>query len=394
MKPFPNFLIKTRIGGYAGTGKTFLISKLRTEIKKQYPNAVVAFCAFTGKAASILKRKLEEQKNIYPEDYIGTIHGLIYKVRSRWDKQLKCHVIVGWERIEPKDFLYDIVIIDEASMVSREIWKDLSIVGKSIIAVGDHGQLPPVSDNSSFNLMKNPDFILTEIQRQALDSPIIWLSKFVREQGYIPFNKMFSPNVFKISWNNQKCKNTWNNIEFDNNTIVLCGFNQTRCFLNDEIRKRLSYTNTQPYPGEKVVCLRNNHVTKLMNGQIGTVMWVMPEKKDAFLLTIDVDGDVYECFTHNLCFGQVTYTMFNITKDSDVQKLKKYAIRKGYSGGVDYFDYGYVISVHKSQGSEWDRVILFEQRSRHWDDNYYAKWLYTGVTRAKEKLFIISDYWG
>jgi len=75
-------------------------------------------------------------------------------------------------------------------------------------------------------------------------------------------------------------------------------------------------------------------------------------------------------------------------------RLDDYARKKGYNGGVDYFDYGYATSVHKSQGSEWDRVILFEQRTRHWDDDYYTRWLYTAITRAKEKLFIISDYWG
>jgi len=393
--PYPNFLLSTRIAGYAGTGKTFLISKLREEIHKQYPNINVAFCSFTGKAASVLKRKLEEQKSIHGDDYIGTIHGLIYHVLTRWDKDLKCHVIVGWERIEPEDFYYDLIIIDEASMVSKEIWKDLVRMGKSIIAVGDHGQLPPISnDGEYFNLMMEPDFMLTEIQRQALDSPIIWLSKFVRENGYVPYNKVFAPGIFKISWNEQRCKNTWNNIDFDENTIVLCAFNQTRCALNDEIRKRSNHKNLQPYPGERVICLRNNHTTKIMNGQIGTVMWVMPETKNAFLLTVDVDGEIFECFVHNLCFGQVTYTMFNKKKDSSVKRLDDYARKKGYNGGVDYFDYGYATSVHKSQGSEWDRVILFEQRTRHWDDDYYTRWLYTAITRAKEKLFIISDYWG
>ena len=368
---------------------------MRKEIYKQYPNANVAFCSFTGKAASVLKRKLEEQKTIYSEDYIGTIHGLIYHVKTRYDKQLKCHVIIGWERIEPDEFYYDLIIIDEASMVSKDIWKDLVRMGKSIIAVGDHGQLPPVSnDDGYFNLMMEPDFILTEIHRQGLDSPIIWLSKFVRENGYVPFNKVFAPGVFKISWNEQRCKNTWNKIEFDENTIGLCAFNQTRCGLNDEIRTRMNHKNLQPYPGERIICLKNNHTTKIMNGQIGTVMWVMPEKKDAFLVTLDVDGEIYECFVHNLCFGQVTYTMYNTRKDSDVRKLIDYAANKGYRGGVDYFDYGYVTSVHKSQGGEWDRVILFEQRTKHWDDDYYARWLYTAITRAKEKLFIISDYWG
>ena len=58
-----------------------------------------------------------------------------------------------------------------------------------------------------------------------------------------------------------------------------------------------------------------------------------------------------------------------------------------------YFDFGYAMSVHKSQGAEWEKVILFEQRTQRWDDEYYARWLYTAVTRAKSKLFIISDFW-
>ena len=152
----------------------------------------------------------------------------------------------------------------------------------------------------------------------------------------------------------------------------------------------------QPYPGERIVCLKNNRETRLMNGQIGTVMWLMPETKNAYRITLQVDGmdNPHECFVHNLCFGQVTYTMFDKQKDSEVHKMFKYAQKKKYLSGVDYFDYGYCISVHKSQGSEWNKVVLFEQRTKHWDDDYYARWLYTGITRAKEKLFVISDYWG
>ena len=72
--------------------------------------------------------------------------------------------------------------------------------------------------------------------------------------------------------------------------------------------------------------------------------------------------------------------------------LNEFAKERGFVG-IDYFDYGYTLSVHKSQGSEWNRVIVFEQRTKHWDDNYYARWLYTAITRAKNKLFIITDFY-
>ena len=380
-----------RVGGYAGTGKTHLLCELRNEIETYNSKINVAYATFTGKASSVLKVKLQEKISIKSDDYIGTIHGLIYKPETKYDKRLKTFVIVGWKLKKRDEFFHDIIIIDEGSMVSEEIWRDLLKFGVPIIVVGDHGQLPPIS-SKSFSLMNNPNFVLTKIHRQAEDNPIIRLSSFVRKNGYIPFNHVWDPGVFKISWNHKKTKDIWNNLEYDQNLIVLCGFNTTRCALNDEVRLKLNHKKITPYPGERIVCLRNNHTIKLMNGQIATLLWVMPEGKDLLRMTIEVDGetDPYECIVHPSTFGQVTYTTYSDEKE--VKKAWKYAKSKGYE--LDYFDYGYCISVHKSQGSEWNKVILFEQRTQRWDDEYYKRWLYTGITRAKEKLMIISDYWG
>lgn len=387
-------LFSTTIGGYAGTGKTTLISIIRKEIKKQFPRLKVAFVTFTGKASSVLKQKLKQEFVVEPEDYAGTIHGLIYKPITQWNKKLKTHVITGWKRKDVGEMYQDIIIIDEASMVSHDIWKDLMKFGKSIIAVGDHGQLPPINNGGGgFNLMDDPEFKLTTIQRQAEKSPIIWLSRFVREHGYIPSNKVFSPDVFKLSWDHKDCQRIWNNVVFDQHVVALCGFNTTRANLNDQIRKKLGFNTLEPYPGERIVCLKNNHTIKIMNGQIGTLLWSMPFEKNLYRMTLQVDGepDPYECLVHNRCFGQVQYTMYDESKElKDAYKL---AIKHDL-GNIDFFDYGYVMSVHKSQGSEWDKVIVFEQRTKRWDDQYYARWLYTAITRAREKLFIISDYWG
>jgi len=379
-----------RVGGYAGTGKTHLLSELRNEIYTFSKRISVAFATFTGKAASVLKHKLNDMNSIRESDRIGTIHGLIYKAETKYDKQLKTFVVVGWKRIPVDEFFYDIIIIDEGSMVSKEIWQDLMSFGKPIIVVGDHGQLPPVSEKA-FSLMTNPDFILKKIHRQAEDNPIIQLSAFIRKNGYIP-EHIWAPGVFKVPWEHAKTKAIWKSLDHDENLIVLCGFNTTRCGLNKNIRDKMNHTNLLPYPGERIVCLRNNHTIKLMNGQIGTLLWSMPEDKDLYRYTIDVDKEPepYESIAHTSTFGQVSYTTYS--KDSNIKNAQKYAKDKGYE--LDYYDYGYCISVHKSQGSEWDKVILFEQRTQFWDDEYYKRWLYTGVTRAKEKLMVISDYWG
>ena len=379
------------VGGYAGTGKTTLIPKVRKAIFKDNKHDPVAFATLMGKASSVLNQKLIEQDALYGHDYCGTIHGLIYKPdKIIWNKKLKTYVVSGW-RLRHTDELgyYKVIVIDEASMISKKLWEDLSLFNITVIAFGDHGQLPPISDDkNNFSLLKNPTYILTEIHRQAFNSPIIKLSKFVREEGYIPFG-VYSESVFKMSWKENRCKQMLNKIDFtDNNLIGLCAFNNTRASINNNIRKKLNFTESAPYAGEKIVCLSNNHSNKIMNGQIGNVVWILPGKK-SHMITIDINDNTYESFVSSRCFGEVQYTMYD--KSFELKTLWKHAMAQGYT--VDFFDYGYMISVHKSQGSEWNKVVLFEQRTSRWDDKYYTKWLYTAITRAKEKLFIISDYW-
>lgn len=377
------------IGGYAGTGKTFLIGALNHVLNKNNIKKI-AFVTFTGKASSVLKSRLIENNSLYEDDFIGTIHSLIYRPKFTYDLITHKQILVKWVRIDSLDD-YSLIIIDEASMVPKEIWDDLNSYKIPIIVIGDHGQLPPISKNS-FNLMKNPKFKLTKIHRQAEGSPIIKLSVFVRQNGFIPINTIFSKNVFKLSWNHPKCHELWKKISFDENVIVLCGFNKTRVYLNNNIREILGFTKKNPYPGEKIICLKNNYEGKIMNGQIGSLIWVMPYKPKIYRMTINFDtmvGEPYEGLVHNMCFGQTDYNQIYEDKSSKLKAI----IKKSDFNNLDYFDYGYAISTHKSQGSEWEKVVLFEQRSRYWDDEYYKKWLYTAITRAKEKLFIISDFY-
>jgi len=379
-------LFSTSVGGYAGTGKTTLICELRKQLSSIIS---VAFVTFTGKASSVLKKKLIENNALFENDYIGTIHGMIYAPEVKWDTKIKTFVIIGWKRKDKDEIPYKLIIIDEASMVSKEIWHDLKSYEKPIIAVGDHGQLPPIGDNG-FNIISNPDYKLTKIHRQAFNSPIIKLSAFIRKEGYIP-KRIYSPEVFKLDWNHPYCQNLWKNkIDFnDENLVTLCGFNTTRANLNDKIRKQIGFKELAPYPGEKIVCLVNNHHAKIMNGQIGKVIWVMPDD-DSYRITLEIDGDIHERLVADTCFGQVQYTMYD--RDIKHKKLRDKAGEQGFNT-IDFFDYGYAVSVHKSQGSEWDKVVLFEQRTQRWSDEYYAKWLYTAVTRAKDKLMIISNAW-
>ena len=372
-----------RVGGYAGTGKTFMLANMRKDLYKSHKTLEVAFATFTGKASSVLRTKLMENNGIFDQDFIGTIHSLIYHPNTVYNTKLKKWVIIGWKLKKTSEFFHDIIFIDEGSMVSREIWSDLLKFGKPIIIFGDHGQLPPVGEGS-FSLMHQPDFLLTEIHRQALNSPIIKLSSFVRHNGYIPLN-VLSKDVKKTRWQTKECDDIWNNITFDESVIVLCAFNASRVNINNKIRKQLGYVKKQPYPGERIVCLKNNRYSGIMNGQIATVLWYMPENIDLYRLTMYVDGEAepYESICSDRCFGEVNYSLYG----EDVDKRKNF-----YKGNpIDVFDYGNCVSVHKSQGSEWDKVVLFEQRTKRWSDEFYTKWLYTAVTRARNKLLVIRD---
>jgi exodeoxyribonuclease-5 len=376
--------------GYAGTGKTTIIGELRNKIFKNNRSYSVSFLAYTGKAASVLKTKLVNARALHGIDYCGTIHGLIYKPKVSFNPQLNQYVITGWERRTRGEVACNLIIIDEGSMISGSIWNDLLEYDIPIIVFGDHGQLPPIDD--SFNLLQNPQYMLTEIHRQALNSPIIKLSKFIRNNGYIKFGA-YSPEVFKISWRHPKCKSIWNKVNhLDQDLAVLCAFNKTRAKLNDVIRDGFGFKEKAPYPTEKVVCLANNHQKGIMNGQIGNVVWVMPSQiKDAYRITIEIDGAYFDCDISKQCFGEVSYSLHDIRRKYMFNKNNRY--KKTQPIPIEFFDYGYAISVHKSQGSEWKKVILFEQRTSKWDDEHYTRWLYTAVTRAKEKLFIITDYY-
>jgi len=389
---WPPSIIK--IAGYAGTGKTFLLSAIRKELQHLWPGLRVAMVTFTGKASSVLAEKVKQNNAFFYGDYIGTIHKLIYIPITKYDSNLKRRIIVGWEKKHKENLDCEIIIIDEASMVSEPILKDLQSYQRPIIAFGDNGQLPPVGERTT--ILSNPDFQLKEIHRQALNSPIINLANYVRKGGRIPSGVMFSNDVFKLSWFDKHCQTIFNNIKIDKDVIFLCGFNKSRVLLNQLIRQRLGWTLPEPAPTERVICLQNNHQTKLMNGQISTVIWYMPEADGCYRLTLENDGfdEPIETYVHPYCFGKSNYDLY----DSGFfgRKLHKTCLGNARDAGfdsIDFFDYGYACSVHKSQGSEWNRVILFEQRTSHWDEDYYNKWLYTAITRAKKKLFIIQDFY-
>ena len=359
------------IGGYAGTGKTTLTALLRAIIFKKKPKLKIAFACYTGKATQVLQNFLKSTNSIFPNDFTGTIHSLIYTPIVN-----KQGIITGWEKKQKLE--YDLIIIDEASMVSQEIWEDLISFKLPIIVFGDHGQLPPIGN--SFSLMSKPDLKLETIHRQLENNPIIQVSILARETGKIPV-KRFSNTVEKLSSSDPESQERLGEMlaNYDSDTLILCGYNWTRVKLNQEIRQGLGFSSPNPQSGDRVICLRNNHQQLIYNGMIGTVVNIKTEDDDWYQAEIKMDDrdDFYS--------GRVSKKQFNSTKGLNFTQYRQRSVQG------DLFDFGYALTVHKAQGSQTKKVILFEQRFKQMSDDDWKRWLYTAVTRAEKELYIVGE---
>jgi len=358
------------LGGYAGTGKTTLISIFRKYLVEAKKKDKVAFCSYTGKATRVLRAKIVEAGALRPKDSISTIHGLIYSPIENKDEE-----IVGWEQKEELE--YQLIIVDEASMIDERIWRDLLSYHIPIIAVGDHGQLPPIS--GAFNLVEKPMLKLEKIHRQAAENPIIKLSIDARTTGKIEYGK-YGTNIKKLDKKDPETQEYVNEIlgRYNKDTLVLCGYNFTRIKLNKFIRNALGFETDEPKVRDRVICLRNNHQKDVYNGMLGTITEISAEGKENYYAAIDMDEE------DNRFRGLISQEQFNNTESLNFTKKRKESV------AVDLFDFGYATTVHKAQGSQAKRVILFEERFSKMDDDMWKRWLYTAVTRAEEELIIIG----
>jgi exodeoxyribonuclease-5 len=377
------------VSGYAGTGKTTLLSFL----PKLLPDTTrITFNTYTGKASSVLSNKLSNA-NVWNVN-VSTIHKLMYQpiIKSEEDGT---EYIEGWEKVE--EIPYDLIVIDEASMVNQEMFEDLLSYDKPVLCIGDKGQLPPIFSDK-FCLMNNPDFSLETIHRQAEGSPIIKLSKFIRENGVLPKN-LTSYKVKTITWWKKEDREFFNKIPWDNiNVMGLCSFNRTRKSLNFYIRQLLGYHNDNLInKGERIVCLKNNEVLDkkvyyVMNGMTAIIenVYSTPHSRLKNLtIKMDHNQEKFKCLSDVRSFGEINIK--KLGKISGDPRNKNYAKVKKQKN-VNLFDYGNIITVHKAQGSEWPCICLVDERNEYISDKMYCKWLYTAITRASQKIIVIKDY--
>ncbi len=384
-----------RLFGYAGTGKTTLARHLA-----ETTGGRVAFAAYTGKAASVLvskgcpattihsliyipynksKNRLRTMEEELAELEINTAD--VSERRVRRIRSLRKQIEDEKTEVNKPGFVLnvesevrelDLLIIDECSMVGMDMGQDLLSFGTKVLVLGDPAQLPPVASGGFFTDAK-PDYMLTSIHRQAENDPIIHLATMVRE------GKTLSKGDYGLSRVLSK-KGLEPELPMAQDQLI-CGRNATRHGINRRCRELLGYDLTRVVvDGEKVVCLRNNHELGVLNGTLWSVEWSDADSITPGLATEIVTMHLAE---HGVINGnQSAASAWVAAFGGDVKDIPWWDRRDH-----EEFDYGYALTCHKSQGSQWDNVMVFDESSSFRDDA--QRWLYTAITRAAKSVTIV-----
>lgn len=367
------------LAGFAGTGKTTIAKALASQV-----DGKIYFVSFTGKAALNMQRKGNENAM--------TLHKLIYTPKNKSQKRL----IELRDQLEkdPQNerlkFLLDeevknvnrpsfnlnleslarsaaLIIVDEYSMMTQGMVDDLRQLAVKILYLGDPAQLPPVGTENNLE----PDYFLTEIHRQALDSPILRAATDVRNGVRLTYHQ---EEGFRYG---PKEDFFWD--DYNNADQVITGRNINRTTLNNKFRDKLGFNSPYPMISDKIVCLKNDHEIGIMNGMIGYSLNDANESwgDDAtFFIDFESEGQKF------LGLDAWPNRFKNPKAQPEQWEMKE----------LQHFDYGYAITCHKAQGSEWDNVMIFDDGFQINVPEMRRRWLYTAITRASKNISIVSAY--
>ncbi len=387
------------LSGYAGTGKTFLVDYVVRETLSLKAGVEAVFVSPTGKAAANLVKN---------GTVAGTVHSLIYmREGEEYDVnengeviQLQALQFIKREKIDEKIRL---IIVDEASMVNESVLYDLLSFGVKCLFCGDGAQLPPV--NGSCPLLEKPHYTLTQIVRQASDNPIIQVATMAREGKRIPYGR-YGDSVCVIGRN--ALKGAERKRLFLKADQIICGRNKTRNSLNAEIRgyKGIPSEQLLPVEGEKLICTLNDWEKALdkeerfhlVNGIIGVATDIKEGVDDVASMNftadfmeesvnVPFDTGIFERGEYTHLYGDRAITLSDgtLVHEGNFELLRK--LRAVKEETVCRFEFAYAVTCHKAQGSEFDFVIVFDESWAFGREG--SRWLYTAVTRAKQKLLVI-----
>ena len=368
------------ICGYAGTGKSTLI-KFAIEAL-DVPKNKIAYATFTGKAAEVLRKKGNEGA--------CTLHKLLYDYFPKPGG--------GFIRKPKTSIEYKIVVVDEISMAPKSMIEMLLKHNCFCIFVGDNFQLPMIDKNEGHDYLKNSHIFLSQVMRQAAESEIIQISMKIRNGEPIDFMKGKEVIIIPkselveghLTWADQ----------------ILCGTNATRENINRQMREIYGFSGL-PQDGEKMICLRNywddcaDNGDALVNGTTG----ILRNPFETFRMIpnyIPIDNHRMDVIQGDFVTSDgSTFNSVEMDKKllidgvkciTDGKILFRLGKLKNKIGDIvpREFAFGYAITTHKAQGSEWDKVLVIEEKFP-FSKEEHARWLYTAVTRASEKLVLVRS---
>ncbi len=320
---------------------------------------------------------------------VTTLHRLLYKSYLRPD---------GTYGRKPVDYIpYELIIVDEISMVPKSMMQLLASYPVHIICLGDEAQLPPIYKEQDNHILDNPHIRLTKIMRQAQESEIVRLTMDIREGK--PLKPFKGKEVMILN------RNELNTGMLQWADQIICAKNETRINLNNISRKLNGFDTQEPRDGDKVICTDNyweilseKNQEPFINGTIGYLRnpfntffkypsWIYQKERVPILNgTIEIeDGDYFSSLDMDknlIITGQNTIdrkTLYKIMKSKKYNSLIPIEVT-----------YGYAITCWKAQGSEFNKVLILEENFP-FDREEHKKYLYTACTRAIDKMVLILN---
>ena len=370
----------TTISGYAGTGKSTLVKFAIAALGVREDR--VAYATFTGKAAEVLRKK--------GNTGACTLHKLLY---DHFPKPGG-----GFIRKPKTSLNCDVVVVDEVSMAPKSMIDMLLSHRVYVIFLGDPFQLPQINKDESHDILENAHIFLDEVMRQAAESEIIQISMKIRNGEPIDFMKGKEVIIIPkselveghLTWADQ----------------ILCGTNAIRENINRQMREIYGFSGL-PQDGEKMICLRNywddcaDNGDALVNGTTG----ILRNPFETFRMIpnyIPIDNHRMDVIQGDFVTSDgSTFNSVEMDKKllidgtkciTDGKILFRLGKLKNKIGDIvpREFAFGYAITTHKAQGSEWDKVLVIEEKFP-FPKEEHARWLYTAVTRASEKLVLVRS---
>lgn len=419
--------------GFAGTGKTTTISALVNCLWKINKQAVLI--APTGRAAKVMSN--------YAKKKAFTIHKKIY-----YPKKNKSGAIQF--TLQPNKYSNTIFIVDEASMIpddSKNVLFDTSSLLNDLIQfidsgqnckmifIGDEAQLPPVKlevspaldvDKLEINYQKTVyEALLDEVVRQQKDSGILenatQLRALLNGNLYADFKfQLDLSEVHKIQdgFNLQeKIQESYDEYGIDQTTIIVRS-NKRANIYNEQIRNKIRGFVGAITVGDYIMVVKNNYywlnasdeTDFIANGDICEVMSIYNFKElygfkfaDVKIRMIDYDElppfdtvillDTLTSDTASLSYEESNKMYQEISMDyahikTKYKKLQ--AIKNDKYYNALQVKFSYAVTCHKSQGGQWKSVFVEQPYNASLEQAEFVRWLYTAVTRAEEKLYLIG----